>query len=158
MRNAAKSMIVAAVFLAVAAVIVVTRQQQEPLGIEKVKDGLYIIMGSGGNVGVRVTSEGVILIDDKFPQNFSEIQERVQEVTSQPVTYVLNTHHHGDHSGGNVEYIKIAEIIAHQNARDKHDQREPGRAATNCLHGPDGRVSRRRGGSSLSPRSWPHER
>ncbi len=47
---------------------------QNSLTIEPVKDGLYMIVGSGGNVGVRVTSEGVILIDDKFPQNFEEIQ------------------------------------------------------------------------------------
>ena len=94
------------------------QQAQTPLGIKQVKNGLYIIAGTGGNVGVRVTSEGVILIDDKFPENFTEIQEQVQTVTRQPVRYVLNTHHHGDHSGGNVEYIKFAEIIAHQNARD----------------------------------------
>ena len=93
-------------------------QAQNSLSIEQVKDGLYAIMGSGGNVGVRVTSEGVILIDDKFPQNFAEIQELVGQVSDQTVRYVLNTHHHGDHSGGNVEYINIAEIIAHQNARD----------------------------------------
>ena len=93
-------------------------QAQASLSIEQVKDGLYAIMGSGGNVGVRVTSEGVILIDDKFPQNFAEIQELVGTVSDQPVRYVLNTHHHGDHAGGNVEYINIAEIIAHQNARD----------------------------------------
>ncbi len=93
-------------------------QAQNSLSIEQVKDGLYAIIGSGGNVGVRVTSEGVILIDDKFPQNFAEIQELVGTVSDQPVRYVLNTHHHGDHSGGNVEYINIAEIIAHQNARD----------------------------------------
>ena len=81
---------------------------QNSLSIERVKDGLYAIIGSGGNVGVRVTSEGVILIDDKFPQNFAAIQELVREVSDQPVRYVLNTHHHGDHSGGNVEYINIA--------------------------------------------------
>ncbi len=46
---------------------------QNDLSIEQVKDGLYAIIGSGGNVGVRVTREGVILIDDKYPQNFSEI-------------------------------------------------------------------------------------
>ncbi len=88
------------------------------LSIEQVKDGLYAIIGSGGNVGVRVTPEGVILIDDKYPQNFAEIQDLVSQVSDQPVRYVLNTHHHGDHAGGNVEYINIAEIIAHQNARD----------------------------------------
>jgi len=93
-------------------------QAQQSLSIEQVKDGLYAIIGNGGNVGVRVTSEGVILIDDKFPQDFAEIQELIGTVSDQPVRYVLNTHHHGDHSGGNVEYINIAEIIAHQNARD----------------------------------------
>ena len=93
-------------------------QAQQGLSIEQVKDGLYVIIGSGGNVGVRVTSEGVILIDDKFPQNFADIQALVATVSDQPVRYVLNTHHHGDHSGGNVEYINISEIIAHQNARD----------------------------------------
>ena len=110
-------MIVEAVAVAVATAIIVTGQQLDLLGIEPVKDGLYVINGTGGNVGVRVTSAGVILIDDKYPRNFTEIQKRVEGVTNQPVQYVLNTHHHGDHSGGNVEYIKFAEIIAHENAR-----------------------------------------
>jgi len=103
---------------------------QNSLSIEQVKDGLYAIIGSGGNVGVRVTPDGVILIDDKFPRNFADIQDLVAQVSDQPVKYVLNTHHHGDHSGGNVEYINIAEIIAHQNARDnmvRGDQDAPPR-------------------------------
>lgn len=103
---------------------------QNSLSIERVKDGLYAIIGSGGNVGVRVTRDGVILIDDKFPRNFSEIQELVGQVSDQPVKYVINSHHHGDHSGGNVEYINIAEVIAHQNARDnmvRGDQDAPPR-------------------------------
>lgn len=95
-----------------------TVRAQNNLTIEEVKDGLYSISGNGGNVGVRVTAEGVILVDDKYPQDFSEIQKLVRQVSDQPVKYILNTHHHGDHSGGNVEYINISEIIAHQNARD----------------------------------------
>ena len=95
-----------------------TVRAQNNLTIEEVKNGLYSISGNGGNVGVRVTTEGVILVDDKYPQDFSEIQKLVRQVSDQPVKYILNTHHHGDHSGGNVEYINISEIIAHQNARD----------------------------------------
>jgi cyclase len=90
----------------------------QELTIEPVKDGLYAIFGSGGNVGVRVTSEGVILVDDKYPQNFEEIQRLVQRVSDQPVRYVINTHHHGDHSGSNPSFLAIAEVIAHRNARD----------------------------------------
>jgi cyclase len=90
----------------------------QELTIEPVKDGLYVIFGSGGNVGVRVTSEGVILVDDKYPQNFGEIRQLVGSVTDLPVRYVLNTHHHGDHTGGNMQFLELAEVIAHQNARD----------------------------------------
>jgi glyoxylase-like metal-dependent hydrolase (beta-lactamase superfamily II) len=102
---------------ALASTLVESLHAQE-LTIEPVKDGLYVIFGSGGNVGVRVTDEGVILVDDKYPQNFQDIQRLIRSVTDLPVRYVLNTHHHGDHSGGNMEYLSIAEVIAHQNARD----------------------------------------
>ena len=118
MRKAARSVVVATAFVAALVVIAVSGQQPESLSIRPVKDGLFLINGTGGNVGVRVTTEGVILIDDKFPRNFAEIQDRVADVTDQPVRYVINTHHHGDHAGGNVEYVNIAEVIAHQNARD----------------------------------------
>ena len=109
----------AALVLAVAAVQAVTGQQgqQAPLGIEEVKDGLYVITGGGGNVAARVTNEGVILVDDKFERNVAEIRERVRSVTDQPVRYVLGTHHHGDHMGGNTGFAATAEIIAHSNAR-----------------------------------------
>jgi len=91
---------------------------QDRLAIEEVKNGLYMITGPGGNVGVRVTSEGVILIDDKFPQDFDEIQALVATASSLPVRYVINTHHHGDHSGSNPGFLPIAEVIAHKNARE----------------------------------------
>ena len=91
---------------------------QGRLDIELVKEGLYMITGPGGNIGVRLTDEGVILIDDKFPQDFEEIQSLVASVSDLPVRYVINTHHHGDHSGSNPGFLQIAEVIAHKNARD----------------------------------------
>jgi cyclase len=105
-------------------------QAQDELTIQPVKEGLYAIFGSGGNVGVRVTSEGVILVDDKYPQNFEEIQRLVARVSDLPVRYVINTHQHGDHTGGNASFLPIAEVIAHQNARDnmiRGDQEGPPR-------------------------------
>jgi cyclase len=91
---------------------------QNRLSIEEVKEGLHMITGPGGNIGVRLTSEGVILIDDKFPQDFDEIQSLVASVSDLPVRYVINTHHHGDHSGSNAGFLPIAEVIAHKNARE----------------------------------------
>jgi glyoxylase-like metal-dependent hydrolase (beta-lactamase superfamily II) len=101
-----------------AGVQALTQQQQAPaLTIDKVKDGLYNVVGSGGNVAVLVTNEGVILVDDKFEQNYDAIMERVKSVTNQPVNYVFNTHYHADHSGGNVKFLPTAEIISTRNAR-----------------------------------------
>ncbi len=100
-----------------------TPEQEARLQIREVIDGLYVIPGfdggqSGGNVAVRVTGEGVIIVDDKFPYSFDFITEQVRSVTDQPIKYVLNTHHHGDHAGSNVDFMQSAEVIAHQNARD----------------------------------------
>jgi len=113
-----QSLGIALITLVVAGLAAVQAQQQAPaLKIEQVKDNLFVISESGGNVAVRVTPEGVILIDDKFERNFDEIMQRVKSVTGMPVKYVINTHQHGDHTGSNVQFIKTAEIIAHKNAR-----------------------------------------
>jgi cyclase len=101
---------------------------QQPTGepfsteIRKIKDGLFVIPGydgavTGGNVAVRVTSEGTIIVDDRLPPSSKEIAGKVKSVTAQPIKYVLSTHSHGDHTGGHSEFINVAEIIAHRNNR-----------------------------------------
>ncbi|MGA2580160.1 MAG: MBL fold metallo-hydrolase [Bryobacteraceae bacterium] len=92
-------------------------KQPPALTLNKVKDDLYEIEGDGGNVAVYVTGEGVILVDDKFEQDYENIMAKVKSVTDQPVKYVVSTHHHSDHSGGNVKFIATAEIISTVNAR-----------------------------------------
>src|SRR3984885_6962374 len=92
-------------------------KQPPPLTLNKVKDDLYEIEGDGGNVAVYLTSEGVILVDDKFEQDHEGILAKVKSVTDQPVKYVLSTHHHADHSGGNAGFLSTAEIISTVNAR-----------------------------------------
>ncbi|MCW5979520.1 MAG: MBL fold metallo-hydrolase [Bryobacteraceae bacterium] len=87
------------------------------LTVTKVADDLHVIVGSGGNVAVLTTEEGVILVDDKFERNVPEILAKVRTLTDKPVRYVLNTHQHGDHTGGNAALIQTAEIVAHKNAR-----------------------------------------
>src|SRR6185437_16539330 len=86
--------------------------------ISKVAEDLYVIIGDGGNSTVYVTSEGVILVDDKFEYDGQDIVDKVKSVTNQPIKYVLNTHLHGDHTGSNVRLLPTAEIIATKNARD----------------------------------------
>jgi cyclase len=87
------------------------------LTVNKVKDDLYEIVGDGGNVAVYITDEGVILIDDKFDQDHQGIVDGVKSVTNQPIKYIINTHYHSDHSGGNTKFLPTAEIISTANAR-----------------------------------------
>jgi cyclase len=94
-----------------------TQTQPPKLTISKVKDNLYEIEGDGGNVAVLVTSEGVLLVDDKFEQDHDAIVSSVKSVTEQPIKYIVTTHHHSDHSGGNGKFISSAEIISTANAR-----------------------------------------
>jgi cyclase len=91
--------------------------QPPQLTINKVKDDLYEIEGDGGNVAVLVTGEGVVLVDDKYDQDHDAILSKVKSVTDQPIKYILTTHHHGDHSGGNAKFLSSAQIISTANAR-----------------------------------------
>lgn len=94
-----------------------TGQPQPAIAIEKVKDDLYVISNHGGNVAAYTTDEGVIVVDDKFDADVAEILAKIKSVTDKPVKYVLNTHQHGDHTGGNQKLLPTAEIIIHENAR-----------------------------------------
>src|SRR5689334_20778776 len=94
--------------------------------IEKVKENLYVITGSGaedtsafsgGNVAVFVTDSGVTLVDTKLPGFGPTIVERVKSVTSKPITRIINTHTHGDHTGGNPFFGGNVETIVHENTK-----------------------------------------
>lgn len=106
-------------FLFAAWIAYTQNQNKQPpqLTINKVKDDLYEIEGDGGNVAVYITDEGVILIDDKYDQDHEQIVAKVKSVTDKPVKYILSTHYHADHSGGNAKFLSSAEIISTANAR-----------------------------------------
>lgn len=94
-----------------------TQKPPGPLRIQRITDDLFMISGEGGNVAVYVTSEGVVLVDDMFDRNHADILAQVKSVTDKPLRYVINTHQHDDHAGGDLKMLPIAEVIAHQNAR-----------------------------------------
>src|SRR5262245_33581431 len=113
--------------------LVVSGQAQGPsaaaiqaMQIEKVKDNLYIISGpgadnqatfSGGNVAVFITDAGVTLVDTKLLGFGPTILERIKAVTNKPVTRIINTHTHGDHTGGNGSFGATVESIVQENTR-----------------------------------------
>ncbi len=106
------------------------------LAISKVKEDLYDIEGDGGNVAVYVTTEGVILVDDKYERDHDDILAKVKSVTNQPVKYVLSTHHHADHSGGNTRFVSNAQIISTLNAHTNIVERKQGNAPPGMVAAP----------------------
>jgi glyoxylase-like metal-dependent hydrolase (beta-lactamase superfamily II) len=104
--------------------------QPAKLNIVKVRDDLFVIHNDfvPGNTTALVTNEGVVLVDDKFEQDAPNILSLLKTVTNQPVRYVVNTHYHGDHSGGNVRMqMAGAQLIAsEQSRRYMVDAKQPG--------------------------------
>jgi len=94
--------------------------------IEKVKDNLYVITGSGvedtdafsgGNVAVFITDAGVTLVDAKLPGFGPTIVDRVKSVTNKPITRIINTHTHGDHTGSNTFFGGKVENVVQENTK-----------------------------------------
>lgn len=84
----------------------------------KVTDHVYMLMGRGGNIGLCVGEDGTFMIDDQFAPLTGKILAAISEITDKPVEFLLNTHYHGDHTGGNENFSgEGATIIAHENVR-----------------------------------------
>jgi cyclase len=92
------------------------RGPQPPISsIDKITDNLYFIQNQGGNTAVFITANGVVLVDTKNPNNGQAILDQVKTVTSKPVTHIINTHTHADHTGSNAEFPATVEIVTHEN-------------------------------------------
>jgi cyclase len=103
-----------------------SQQALDATKIEKVKDNLYMITGSnttpresfsGGNTAVFITDSGVVVVDTKLAGWGQVILEKIKTVTSKPVTTIINTHTHGDHTGSNAMFPASVDIIAHENTK-----------------------------------------
>jgi cyclase len=115
-------------------------QGQQPAKQElvKVKDDLYVIHNDfvPGNTTAFLTSEGVILVDDKFDVDHASIMAELKKVTDKPIKYVINTHHHGDHTGSNAKMQALgAQIVASEAARENMvDGKMPGLPSVTFEH------------------------
>lgn len=87
---------------------------------QKLNDSTYMLVGAGGNMGLSIGEDAVFLIDDQYAPLTPKIEAAIKALTAKPVTFVINTHWHGDHAGGNVNMGKAgALIIAHDNVRKR---------------------------------------
>jgi cyclase len=87
---------------------------------QKVAEHIYLLKGSGGNIGVLTGPEGVVMIDDQFAPLSERITAAIKTLDSGPVRFLINSHIHGDHSGGNDNFAKAgATIVAHDRVRER---------------------------------------
>lgn len=98
----------------------VTQTKEVTIKTIKITDNIYMLKGKGGNIGVFTGDDGVFMIDDQFASITPKILDAINTITRKPIAYLVNTHWHGDHTGGN-ENMKNegAIIVSHENVRKR---------------------------------------
>ena len=92
---------------------------QVQIKVTKVAGNVYMLEGSGGNIGVSVGADGILIVDDQFAPLADKIKAALKGLGGGKLRFILNTHWHGDHTGGNVVFGPEATIIAHDNVRKR---------------------------------------
>lgn len=103
--------------------VAVAQQNQDfskvEIKVTKVAGTVYMLQGMGGNIGVSVGDDGILIIDDQYAPLAEKIRAALKGISDKPVKFVLNTHFHSDHTGGNAYFGETAPIIAHENVRKR---------------------------------------
>jgi glyoxylase-like metal-dependent hydrolase (beta-lactamase superfamily II) len=90
--------------------------------VSKVAGSVYMLEGAGGNIGASVGEDGIVVVDDQYAPLADRIQAALKGITDKPVRFIINTHYHGDHTGGNEFFQKQAPVIAHDNVRKRLEE------------------------------------
>jgi cyclase len=90
--------------------------------VTKVAGNIYMLEGAGGNIGASVGDDGIVVVDDQYAPLADKIQAALKGITDKPVRFIINTHYHEDHTGGNTYFQKEAPIIAQDNVRKRLEQ------------------------------------
>jgi glyoxylase-like metal-dependent hydrolase (beta-lactamase superfamily II) len=116
-----KSLVAVTLFFSVAAVSSVNAQSMadSDITVQQAAGDVYMLQGPGGNIGVLATDKGLLLVDDKFAPLAEKIESAMKELEDKELKYIINTHFHGDHTGGNQFFSHKAPIFAHENVRSR---------------------------------------
>jgi glyoxylase-like metal-dependent hydrolase (beta-lactamase superfamily II) len=106
-----------------------TAFQQPPapkvVDVEKLRENLFLLKGGGGNTAVFVGSAGVVVVDTKNPGWGAPLLDAIKRLSPKPITTIINTHTHGDHVSGNVEFPASVEVIVHANTKANMEEMRP---------------------------------
>jgi glyoxylase-like metal-dependent hydrolase (beta-lactamase superfamily II) len=117
---------VAGVALCLAAAAIAQQSDEVQIKSTRVAGNVYMLEGRGGNIGACVGPDGILIIDDQFAPLADKIRAALRELDPGPVEFILNTHYHGDHVGGNPVFGQEGTIIAHENVRKRVSVRQEG--------------------------------
>jgi cyclase len=161
-----KRSIVLGMLIAVCALSLVLTAQQQPAArggaqqpaprvveVDKLKDNLYVLKGGGGNTAVFITANGVVVVDAKNPGWGQPILDKIKELTNKPITTLINTHTHGDHVSGNVEFPASVEIIVQENTKTNMAKMIPNSTAADQTV-PKETIFQQNGGRGLPKRTF----
>lgn len=117
----------------------------------KIGDTLYVLKGGGGNVALFLTAGGAVIVDSKLPGWGQPLLDAITAVTDKPLTMVINTHTHYDHTNGQVEFPASVEVVAHANTKRYMEEANPVYALQS---GPQPNIFREHGGRGLPSRTF----
>jgi cyclase len=104
--------------------------------VTKVAGTVFMLEGAGGNIGASVGDDGIVVVDDQYAPLADKIQAALKGITDKPVRFIINTHYHEDHTGGNEFFQKQAPIIAQDNVRKRLEEGTgPGNGGTLHMDG-----------------------
>lgn len=93
--------------------------------VTHVAGSVYLLEGEGGNIAASIGADGIVIVDDQYAPLADKIRQALKSVADRPVRFVINTHFHGDHAGGNIAFHNEAPIIAHENVRKRLSVDQP---------------------------------
>jgi len=109
--------------LAALAIAAPAMAQQDFSGVDvkatKLAGSVYMLTGAGGNIGVSAGEDGLILVDDQYAPLAPKIEAALKTISDKPLRFIINTHYHGDHTGGNAHFGALAPIVAQENVRKR---------------------------------------
>src|SRR4029450_5577147 len=156
-----KRIIVLATLLTVGALSLAVAASQPPAAgaaapkvveVEKLRDNLFVLTGGGGNTAVFVGASGVVVVDTKNPGWGQPILDRIKDLTPKPITTIINTHTHGDHVSGNVEFPATVDIVTHENTKANMDKMIVPTGVPRAAGGPN--VFQTSGGKGMPKRTF----
>jgi len=133
------------------------RPAASAIQVEKLTDNLYVLKAlpaGGGNTSVFVTANGVVVVDTKNPGWGQPLLEKIKTLTNKPVTMIINTHTHGDHVSGNVEFPATVEVVAHENTKANMGAMRPASFVAQPPGGPPPNIFTQHNGTGMVKRTF----